>query len=219
LPHLDAAAVDNKKKFKSYPIGYFHIDLTEVRTKEGKLFLFVAIDRTSKFAFACLVKQATRRAAANFLNELIKAIPCRIHTPFSPTTALTSPLQAMPDRPPQPSSWQCNGVKSSWLMPSNTPAPAMILITGSPSPITRWTNGQVERMNRTIKEATVQTYHYENHAQLQEHLIAFINAYNFARRLKTLAGFTPYQFICSCWQKQSHLFKSNPHHHSPGLYS
>jgi transposase InsO family protein len=29
-----------------------------------------------------------------------------------------------------------------------------------------WTNGQVERMNRTIKEATVQRYHYDNHEEL-----------------------------------------------------
>jgi hypothetical protein len=41
-----------KKAFKRYPIGYFHIDIAEVRTEEGKLHLFVAIDRTSKFAFA-----------------------------------------------------------------------------------------------------------------------------------------------------------------------
>ncbi len=27
-----------------------------------------------------------------------------------------------------------------------------------------WTNGQVERMNRTIKEATVKRYHYDDHA-------------------------------------------------------
>src|SRR5215212_8911596 len=40
-----------KKKFKQYPIGYFHIDITQVRTEEGKVYLFVAIDRTSKFAF------------------------------------------------------------------------------------------------------------------------------------------------------------------------
>ena len=33
-----------------YPIGYFHIDIAEVQTAEGKLRLFVAIDRTSKFA-------------------------------------------------------------------------------------------------------------------------------------------------------------------------
>jgi len=40
-----------RRKFNSYPIGYFHIDMAEVRTEQGKLYMFVAIDRTSKFAF------------------------------------------------------------------------------------------------------------------------------------------------------------------------
>ncbi|ABY28569.1 integrase, catalytic region [Methylorubrum extorquens PA1] len=50
LPDVDG---DKPKRslFKAYPIGYFHIDIAQVRTEEGKLHLFVAIDRTSKFAF------------------------------------------------------------------------------------------------------------------------------------------------------------------------
>ena len=48
-----------KKKFKPYPIGYFHIDIAEVRTEEGKLYLFVAIDRTCKFAYAELHEKLT----------------------------------------------------------------------------------------------------------------------------------------------------------------
>jgi Integrase core domain len=41
-----------------------------------------------------------------------------------------------------------------------------------------WTNGQVERMNRTIKEATVKRYHYDRHEELESHLDDFIKAYN-----------------------------------------
>jgi hypothetical protein len=59
-----------------------------------------------------------------------------------------------------------------------------------------WTNGQVERMNRTIKEATVKRYHYDNHDQLSSYLCDFLDAYNYARRLKTLSGITPYEYIC-----------------------
>jgi hypothetical protein len=55
-----------------------------------------------------------------------------------------------------------------------------------------WTNGQVERMNRSLKEAT-KRYHYDTHRQLGEHLAAFLDAYNFAKRLKTLRGLTPYE--------------------------
>src|SRR5437660_3004246 len=54
LPTLEGAK-PAKKAFKAYPIGFFHIDIAEIQTAEGKLYLFVAIDRTSKFAFVQLV--------------------------------------------------------------------------------------------------------------------------------------------------------------------
>jgi transposase len=55
-----------KQRFASYPIGYFHIDLAEVSTAEGKLRLLVAIDRTSKFVFVRLVESAGKMEAACF---------------------------------------------------------------------------------------------------------------------------------------------------------
>ena len=45
-------------------------------------------------------------------------------------------------------------------------------------------------MNRTINDATVKRYFYETHDQLRVHLRDFVDAYNFARRLKTLRGLT-----------------------------
>src|SRR5918998_726614 len=69
-----------KKRFKAYPIGYCHLDIAEVRTEAGKLYLFVAIDRTSKFAFARLHEKATRRVAADFLHALVDAVPYRVRT-------------------------------------------------------------------------------------------------------------------------------------------
>ena len=52
-----------KRKFKTYPIAFFHIDIAEMRTEEGKLHLFVGIDRTSKFTFVGLNEKATTRAS------------------------------------------------------------------------------------------------------------------------------------------------------------
>jgi len=80
-----------------------------------------------------------------------------------------------------------------------------------------WTNGQVERMNRTIKDATVKRYHYQSHDQLKSHLQTFLMAYNFARRLKTLKGLTPYDFICKAWTSEPDRFKINPVQHTVGL--
>ena len=64
-----------KKTFETYPIGFFHIDIAEVRTAERKLQLFVGVDRTSKFAFAQLVGRANRVTASAFLVALVKAVP------------------------------------------------------------------------------------------------------------------------------------------------
>ena len=80
-----------------------------------------------------------------------------------------------------------------------------------------WTNGQVERMNRTIKEATVKRYHYDSHDQLRGHLADFLDAYNDARRLKTLNGLTPYEYICKVWTSEPDRFILNPIHQMPGL--
>ena len=80
-----------------------------------------------------------------------------------------------------------------------------------------WTNGQVERMNRTLKEATVRRYHYDTHRQLENHLAAFLDAYNFAKRLKTLRGLTPYERICKAWADDPDRFRYDPTHLTSGL--
>lgn len=80
-----------------------------------------------------------------------------------------------------------------------------------------WTNGKVERMNRTIKDATVNRFHYDSYEQLRRHFQDFIDAYNFGRRLKTLKDFTPYEFICKRWTIEPERFNINPIHQMPGL--
>ena len=78
LPEIDGDK-PAKHKFRSYPIGYFHIDIAEVQTAEGKLRLFVAIDRTSKFAFVELHQEAGKMIATQFLRNLVAAVPYTIH--------------------------------------------------------------------------------------------------------------------------------------------
>ena len=196
-----------KKKFKSYPIGFFHIDIAEVQTAEGKLHLFVAIDRTSKFAFAQLVEKANRVTASAFLVSLIAAVPYKIHTiltdngiqfRFAPRYADGPTARYMTHM----FDMRCreNGIEHRFTK-INHP----------------WTNGQVERMNRTIKDATVKRFHYDSHDQLRRHLADFVSAYNFGRRLKTLKGLTSYEFICKTWTNEPERFTLDPLHQMPGL--
>lgn len=82
-----------------------------------------------------------------------------------------------------------------------------------------WTIGQVERMNRTIKDATVKKYHYETHDKLKQHLQCFIDAYNFAKRLKALKGLTVFDYINKCWLNEPDRFKHDPRHTFPVTYN
>ena len=191
-----------KKKFKRYPIGYVHIDIAEVRTGEGKLRLFVAIDRTSKFVYVELHQWAGKMIAAQFLRNFIARLPYRIHTILTDNgVQFTNRKQ---DRYAGHHIFDrvCDehGIEHR-LTKINHP----------------WTNGQVERMNRTLKEATVKRYHYDGHGQLKIHLSDFVDAYNYARRLKTLNGLTPFEYICKTWTKEPERFTVNPTHHKLGL--
>ncbi len=141
-----------KKKFKPYPIGYFHMDIAEVRTEEGKLCLFVAIDRTCKFAYAELHEGANNMIAAQFLRTLMAAVPYKIHT------VLTDNGMQFTHRQRDQYAFRhlfdrvCHehGIEHR-LTPVKHP----------------WTNGQVERMHRTLKEVTVQKYYYQTHQHLK----------------------------------------------------
>ncbi len=214
LPDVDGDK-PARKKFKHYPIGYFHIDLAEVRTEEGRLYLFVAIDRTSKFAFVELHEKATRRLAANFLRNLAAALPYKIHTVLTDNgTHFTDPTG---------DGWTPEDIKAMrakgepFLCHAFEFACADLDIEHRlTQPRHPWTNGQVERMNRTIKDATVKHFYYETHDQLRQHLGDFVAAYNFARRLKTLRGLAPYEAVCKAWTDHPARFISNPHHQLPG---
>ena len=80
-----------------------------------------------------------------------------------------------------------------------------------------WTNGQVEIFNKTIKNATVKTYHYESITQLKHHLMAYLLVHNFQKKLKSLNFLTPQEFLLHSYQKMPQCFKENPNLKLMGL--
>ena len=70
-----------KRKFKAYPLGYFHKTNLKVRTQQGRLYLFVAIDRSLQVRLRLnCPEKATMRVAVDSWGQLIEvvlqAIPC-----------------------------------------------------------------------------------------------------------------------------------------------
>jgi transposase InsO family protein len=215
LPQVEGE-VTAKRKFKAYPIGYFHIDIAEVRTEQGKLYMLVAIDRTSKFAFVELHEKVPRSTAADFLRRLVAAVPYKVHTVLTDNgTHFTTPGNESSAAPDIKVAIEAGEI--IWAHAFETACARLDIDHRLTKPRHPWTNGQVERMNRTLKEATVKRYHYETHDELRTHLGDFVNAYNFARRLKTLKGLTPFEFVCKIWTKEPHRFNFDPTHQFPGL--
>ena len=193
-----------KKRFKAYPIGYFHLDFCHVQTDESKLYLFVAIDRTSKYAVAELRTSAKSEDACEFLRRLMEVVPYRIHTILTDNGTIFAPPPNAKRQGKREFGKICaaHGIEHRLTKPYHP-----------------WTNGQVERMHRTLKENTVHSYFYDTQTQLRQHLEAFIQAYNFAKRLKALQGRSPYEFTLDRWRKQPALFHQDPHQLTMGLYS
>ena len=204
LPSEEAGAAIKKAPFKDYPLGYIHLDFAQVQTEEGKQYLFVAIDRTSKLAFAELHPQATQAIAVDFLRGVLGRIPYKVHKLLTDNDIQFRNLPHHLKAARHPVGQLCEewGIEQRFTKPAHP-----------------WTNGQVERMNRTLKDATIKRFHYASTAQLNGHLQAFLLAYTFAKRLKRLNGLTPYEFICAEWQKNPSIFHRDPTDLTPGPYS
>ncbi len=154
-----------------------------------------------------MVRRATTRTASDFLEASVAAVPYEIHTVLTDNGIQfadipknrNGPAARFRGHPFDRACWR-RGIEHRLTKPKHP-----------------WTNGQVERRSRTIKEATVKRYHYDSHDQLRRHIGDFVAAYNFARRLKTLRGLTPYEYICTVWTKKPERFRLDPTHQMPGL--
>ena len=158
----------------------------------------------------CLLRHMGKMNGADFLRGVIKAFPYKIHT------VLTDNGMAFADLPKN----------------RNKPIHAFLGMhifgrvcneNGITHKLTKpyhpWTNGQAERMNRTIKEATIKAFHYPDLQSLKAHVLAFVCAFNFAKHLKAIRWKTPYQTVVEAWQKNPAIFKTDPRHLIPGPYT
>ena len=208
ISRLPESEVKTSKRgrFAETTIGYVHIDICELRLAEGKLNMFLAIDRVSKFVYVEFYENAGKVNGAAFLRNVVKAFPYKIHTVLTDNGMAFADLPKNREGPT--AKWfghifdhvcRENGIEHKLTKPYHP-----------------WTNGQAERMNRTIKEATVKVFHYPNLESLKAHVLAFVAAYNFAKHLKALRWQTPFEAICKAWTKDPSAFNINPRHLIPG---
>lgn len=207
---VSKAVEDEKKKrekkiFKEYEIGYLHIDTAEVRSAESKGYVFVAIDRTSKLAFAKIYKNKSKESSCDFLKYVLERIPYKVFIVLTDNGTEYTDIarNKAQEIKAHPFDRLCQKHKIEHRL------------TKVKHP---WTNGQVERMNRTIKDATIKRYHYETLEQIQEHLQSYLLAYNVAKKLKVLNGKSPIDFLIDKLKLFHYNFKHKPFQYFPEQY-
>jgi len=201
---------NKKSQFKTYPIGYVHIDTTNILLgKDMKYSLFVAIERNTKFVHIKLTKKKTMMDSGSFLEEVIDKFPFKIHTILTDNgIEYTFNLFKKPVNKVHKIDMICNDNNIEHRL------------TKFKSP---WTNGQVEIMNKQIKENTTRKYQYSSFEQLEKHLKQYLFCYNFAKRLKSLRFLTPYQKMIEYYEKDKknniRIFRDNTVKKLMGLYN
>src|SRR3712207_1297851 len=182
-----------RERFAETRIGYVHIDVCELRLAQGKLFLFLAIDRGSKFVHVAFFDANTKLNGAAFLREVVAAFPYRLHT------VLTDNGMAFADLPKNRGRYpEIEAIFGGHIF--DRVCEEHGIAHKLTQPYHPWTNGQAERMNRTVKEATVKAFHYPDLEALEAHVLAFVAAYNFAKHLKALRWRTPFQAVRDAWK-------------------
>jgi transposase InsO family protein len=211
LPQGEEKA-SKRKPFAETTIGYVHIDVCELRLAEGRLFMFLAIDRVSKFTHVAFLDANTKMNGAAFLREVVAAFPYAIHTVLTDNGMAFADLPRNRGRHPE-----IEAIFGGHIF--DRACREHGIAHRLTKPYHPWTNGQAERMNRTVKDATVKAFHYPDLEALRAHVLAFVTAYNFAKHLKALRWRTPFQAVCDAWAADPSAFKINPHHLIPGPHT
>jgi transposase InsO family protein len=194
LPHLDrdnvyrilkaaglsrrpAAATPERAaaKFQEHELGFVHLDvkhLPKLRTADGELrkrFLFVAIDRRSRFVHLAVKDDETEASARAFLAEALAAFPFRV------THVLTD----------RGSCFTAEGFGKACRKRR--------IEHRKTRPYTPRTNGMAERFNGRVQREVLGIT-VASHRDLERLLVGFNAAYN-ARRQRVLGGRSPEQVV------------------------
>ena len=191
-----------KKTFKDYEPGFVHVDvkyLPRMPDERSRQYLFVAIDRATRWVYVEILPAKSAKHAQAFLKRLIAAAPFRI------TKILTDNGKKFTDRfcatgQRQPTGkhlfdnvCQRNGIEHRLTKPRHPQ-----------------TNGMVERFNGRIAEV-LQTTRFQSGEQLSETITRYVKLYNQHIPQRALGHVAPTQSLIQWYQKKPELFVKRPY--------
>lgn len=202
-PHKPASTT---KPFKAYEPGYLHIDvkyLPQMADETARRYVFVAIDRATRWVFIAIKSHKTAAAARAFLNAVAKAAPFKIQT------LLTDNGKEFTDRLFGKRAKDASGTHEFDALCAALGIQHRLTKPKSPQ-----TNGMVERFNGRL-EQVLRSHHFNSAEDLEKTLHRYVWLYNQHLPQKALGHETPVQALKRWQSSHPKLFLKQVRNH-PG---
>lgn len=196
-----AAGKPAHKPFKAYEPGYLHVDikyLPQMPDEDHRRYLFVAIDRATRWVFIQVKSHKTAAAAQAFLKAVHRACPIRI------TKLLTDNGKEFTDR-----LFGSKDRKATGEHEFDQLCEALGIEHRLTQPRTPKTNGMVERFNGRIAEVLA-THRFDSAQDLETTLTRYVWLYNHHLPQKAIGHSTPMEAMKKWYAEKPHLFIAKP---------
>jgi transposase InsO family protein len=193
------------KAFKAYVPGFVHLDVKYLPAIAGepRRYLFVAIDRATRWVYVALKRDRSARSAKAFLKAVIQAAPFQIQK------CLTDNGSEFTDRFLTRQK-QASGQHAFDQVCAEHGIDHRLIPPRHPQ-----TNGMVERFNGRIAEV-LQTHHFDSSEELATTLLRYTDLYNHYIPQRALGHLSPIQALKKWQATHPNLFRKKVYH-LPGL--
>ncbi|ABA89433.1 transposase of ISPca3, IS481 family [Syntrophotalea carbinolica DSM 2380] len=201
----EETANNKPKTFKNYDPGFVHVDikyLPQMPDETSRRYLFVGIDRATRWVYLEVCKSKSAQAAKGFLNRLVAKAPFVIKKLLTDNDkAFTDRFSTAGERKPTGNhvfDKTCvqHGIEHR-LIPPRHPQ----------------TNGMVERFNGRISEVLATT-RFDSAENLEQTLLRYGYLYNQHIPQRALGHKTPIQALKDWQKKKPKLFRKQVRNHA-----
>ena len=189
--------------FKAYEPGYLHIDikyLPQMADEDRRRYLFVAIDRATRWVFVRIYPTQTAANARRFLRDLARAAPMNI------TRVLTDNGKAFTDRLFGLRKRAATGQHEFDQLCADLGIEHRLT-----PPMRPQTNGMVERFNGRIEDV-LQSHRFQSGEDLEQTILRYVTLYNQQLPQSALASRTPLQAMKDWHKLRPEMFKKQPYY-------
>jgi len=212
LPQVEGEAAQPTKTFKDYEPGYLHIDikyLPQMPDEDSRRYLFVAIDRATRWVFLAVYDNMTEASSVDFLKRVAEAAPMKIvklltdnGTQFTDRFSATAPCVALPPASMQSTS---KSKQPTGLHSFDQACDELGIEHRLSPPRHPQTNGMVERFNGRISELLKQT-RFSSAEELEKTLLSYLVIYNHHIPQRAINHQTPFQAVQKWQEDKPELF-------------